>query len=190
MYKQENNVISCKVCPSQTKSDTNATICNSCNQSLFCPLASVKDIDINHITSYPSSIDATRFEDILLKNMFSIENTAYCIAISSLFRILMVIMIVSLILLIIDMLKFFSKSHRHRALIKKKLFSTNRCYGGRRIMDWKLNIIFIICSSYICFFFYSVMNMLIFILLKNLMNQLWLVREIFEIYNSIQVLNF
>jgi hypothetical protein len=128
MYKQENNVISCKVCPPQTKIDTNAAIRNSCNQSLFCPLASVKDIDTIHITSYSSLVDATRFEDILLTNMFSIENTEHCIDISSLFWILMVIMIVSLILLIIDILKFFSKSHRHRALIKKKLFSTNRCY--------------------------------------------------------------
>jgi hypothetical protein len=125
MYKEEENIIPCKICPPKTMSQENSTICYSCNQSLFCPLGSVDEsniddmIDIHENTSYPQSPDLTQFEDILLKNMFLIKTSSRCILISPLFWTLMVISIVILILIIIGILKFFPKSYRHRTVIKQ-----------------------------------------------------------------------
>lgn len=193
MYKNENNIISCSVCPPKSKSSSNAIICNSCNSSSFCPLASVDDIDItnmidiHHITSYPPSYDSSRFEDVLLTNMFSIESSAHCIAISPLFWALIVVMIVSLILLIVGILKFFPKSHRHRNLIKKIFRQTDLIGEGEL---WIGGLISFSLFVLLYLLFYSVMNMLLFIQLKIQKIQLWLVIEIFEMHNLIQVLNF
>jgi hypothetical protein len=125
MYKEEENIIPCKVCPPNTKSQANSTICYPCNQTSFCPLASVDEsnitgmIDIHEKTNYPQSPDSTQFEDILLTNMFSIKTSSRCILISPLFWTLIVISIGVLVLIIIGILKFFPKSHRHRKLVKQ-----------------------------------------------------------------------
>jgi hypothetical protein len=125
MYKEEDNIIPCQICPPRTKSEANATTCHLCDQLTFCPLASVANanitdmIDIQEEPSYPHSPDSTQFEDILLTNMFSIGNSSHCIALSPLFWTLIVLSIGILILLIIGILKFFPQSHKHRTMIKQ-----------------------------------------------------------------------
>jgi len=125
MYKEEDNIIPCQICPPRTKSEANATRCHPCDQLSFCPLASVANsnitdmIDIQEEPSYPRSPDSTQFEDILLTNMFSIGNSSHCIALSPLFWTLIVLSIGILILLIIGILKFFPQSHKHRMMIKQ-----------------------------------------------------------------------
>ncbi|CAF3826863.1 unnamed protein product [Adineta steineri] len=125
MYKDEESILPCQICPTQTKSEINSTKCSSCDHSLFCPLASVEDtninsmIDIHEPTTYPRSSDSTQFEDILLANMFLIGNSTRCILISPLFWTLIVLIIVIFILLIIGVLKFFPQSHKHRIMIKQ-----------------------------------------------------------------------
>lgn len=49
MYKEEESVIPCKVCPPKTKSPENSTTCYACNQSAFCPLASVANSHIDEM---------------------------------------------------------------------------------------------------------------------------------------------
>jgi hypothetical protein len=124
MYKKEDNILPCKICPPKTKSRENSTACTPCNQSSFCPLASAGESHIDNMTdkheqtNYPRSPDSTQFEDILLRNMFSIVGTSRCILISPLFWTLVVISIGFLVLLIIQILKFFPKIHQHRKVVK------------------------------------------------------------------------
>ena len=125
MSKQENNILLCDICPPNTKSTTNSSVCNPCNPSLFCPLGSPDEIDISnmidihHIMNYPPKSNAPNYEDILLTNMFSIGNSVHCVVISPLFWMLIVILIIALFLLAVGMMKFFPSSHKHRVLIKK-----------------------------------------------------------------------
>ncbi|UJR23998.1 hypothetical protein I4U23_026964 [Adineta vaga] len=126
MYKEEDNILPCRICPTQTKSDGNATNCSACHPSSFCPLASVVDInrtdyfvDIQEELTYPKSSDSTEFEDILLTNMFLIGRSSRCILISPLFWMLIVLGIIIVILLFIGIMKFFPQSHRHRTMIKQ-----------------------------------------------------------------------
>ncbi|CAF1674672.1 unnamed protein product, partial [Adineta ricciae] len=125
MFKNEDHFLSCRICPSQTKSDGNATSCTSCHSSSFCPIGSVADInltdmiDICNELSYPQSPDSTQFEDILLTNMFLLGSSSRCIVISPLFWALIVLSIVLIILFVIGILKFFPQSHRHRTMIKE-----------------------------------------------------------------------
>ena len=125
MYKEEASIIPCQICPTKTKSRANATACTFCNQSSFCPLASAGESNIDNMkdkheeTSYPKSPDSTEFDDILLTNMFSIDSSSRCIAISPLFWALVVISLVVLTLLVLGILKFFPQCHRHRTRIKQ-----------------------------------------------------------------------
>jgi len=125
MYKEKENILPCKICPTKTKSGENSTTCFPCNQSSFCPLASAGEshiddmIDKHEKTNFPRTIGSTQYEDILLTNMFYIAASSRCILISPLFWTLIVTSIGMLVLFIIGILKFFPKSHRHRTMIKQ-----------------------------------------------------------------------
>jgi hypothetical protein len=125
MYKEKENILPCKICPTKTKSRENSTACLPCNQSSFCPLASAGEshiddmIDKHEKTNFPRTIGSTQYEDILLTNMFYITASSRCILISPLFWTLIVTSIGMLVLFIIGILKFFPKSHRHRTVIKQ-----------------------------------------------------------------------
>jgi hypothetical protein len=191
MYNEEDNILPCKICPPQTKSEANATTCSPCNQLLFCPLASVTDTNISDMMnidekpSYPKSSGSTEFEDILLSNMFSISSPSRCILISPLFWALIVISIVVLILLIIGILKFFPRIHKHRTMIKQIFRQTDFIGYGEFWIGGLMSF-----ALFLFFLSYLVMNMLIFIHLKKLKIQKWLVIKRFEILNLSPVLNF
>ncbi|CAF4112403.1 unnamed protein product, partial [Adineta steineri] len=79
----------CALCPYGTfNSGNNSVACIACNNSSFCPLGAVDNVDgeaistILQASAYPKSPDSTIFDDILLQNIFTINFSRHCLIVS------------------------------------------------------------------------------------------------------------
>ncbi|CAF1348085.1 unnamed protein product [Adineta ricciae] len=115
-YKSETSIFPCSLCPNGTKNSGGqlSISCINCSSDSFCPIGSVIDLHKSVLYSqlqasvHPRSPEVIIFDEILLQNMFSINST-YCMLISPLFWVLIVIGIVIVILIGMGILKRYVK---------------------------------------------------------------------------------
>ncbi|UJR37598.1 hypothetical protein I4U23_030295 [Adineta vaga] len=126
-YKNQSGIHDCTLCPVGTKNPGNiTTYCTPCSPNTFCPLASVNEVSqtalhtVNQAIPYPKSPESVIFDDILIRNMFSI-GPGRCLPISPLFWTLIVAGLAVTVITIMGILKFFIKNPRGgqiRSLLK------------------------------------------------------------------------
>jgi len=102
-------------------------VCTACASSAFCPLGAVAEVDSSELETisqaqvYPKSPESTIFDEILIQNMFSIGTSFHCVLVSPLFWTFAVMAMVTLILILMVVLKFWinhPKKHVWRTQIK------------------------------------------------------------------------
>ncbi|CAF1118135.1 unnamed protein product [Adineta ricciae] len=126
-YKNQSGIHDCTLCPAGTRNPGNvSTFCIPCSPNTFCPLASANEVSqtalqtVNQAIPYPKSPESVIFDEILIQNMFSI-GSGRCLQISPLFWTLVVAGLAVLVILIMGILKFFTKDprgERVRSLLK------------------------------------------------------------------------
>ena len=92
-YKNTSDFGPCTICPSETKNQGNkpSTKCDPCTSTSFCPPGSVGNLFLGNYSSYtqtylyPDSPDMTNYDDILMQNIFNIEDNRQCLVMSPLF---------------------------------------------------------------------------------------------------------
>jgi len=119
-YKNQSGIQDCTLCPTGTRNPGNFTIvCIPCSPNSFCPLASVNEVPQSALETviqaipYPKSPDSAIFDEILIENMFSI-GSGRCLFISPLFWTLIVSGLALTVLIIMGILKYFTKNPRGR----------------------------------------------------------------------------
>jgi hypothetical protein len=118
----------CKPCPEGTfrSSSINITAgCIPCNVTeSFCPLAAVAEVpssylnQISQATAFPRSPDLTRFEDILLLNMFNTNFKLSCLATTPFFWTLTMLGIAAVIIITMASLQLTGKCENFRATME------------------------------------------------------------------------
>jgi hypothetical protein len=118
----------CKACPAGTfrSSSINITAgCIPCNVTgYFCPLAAVAEVPLSYLNqisqaaAFPISPDLTRFEDILLLNMFNTNFKASCLATTPFFWMLIMLGVAVVILVTMAILQMTGKCENFRATIE------------------------------------------------------------------------
>jgi hypothetical protein len=122
-YSDQYGIELCIPCPNGSYSSGGAIHCSECDSSnnAYCPYGAVAPMnydDINPVIrdeSFPDSPDGIIFEDILLQNMFTLSNqSGHCRVVSPLTWVLVVIGLALILLVIIELSTFYSRSHSHR----------------------------------------------------------------------------
>lgn len=114
----------CTPCPVGTFRSSSTNIaggCLPCNVTqYFCPLAAVAEVPLDYIkqisqaTAFPITPDLTRFEDILLLNMFNTNFKASCLATNPFFWTLLMLGVAAVILITMGILQLTGKCERFR----------------------------------------------------------------------------
>jgi hypothetical protein len=106
-YKSDTGVHPCILCSNGTRNSAVAPgiSCINCSSISFCPLGAVYEINSTLLSSlsqayaYPRSPDMDEFEGILFSNMFSLGSTGHCLAVSPIFWILMLLIMITILLI-------------------------------------------------------------------------------------------
>jgi hypothetical protein len=126
-YKMTNGIQSCSPCPTGTKNEGNNSIfCIPCANNTFCNIGSTSDLpssilsNVIQATPYPKSPENTIFDDILIKNMFTIGSSFHCIIISPIFWASVVAFIAIIVMFCMILLKLYIRhpkaSERYKML--------------------------------------------------------------------------
>ena len=119
----------CYPCLAGTMSASDGTVdCTPyecANVEAFCPLGSVINdtyddimVTVSPAYMYPRSPDSVIFDDILVKNLFTIGGSARCVPVSPIFWALLITSIALLILMAMAALKFSIRCNKYRAIVK------------------------------------------------------------------------
>ncbi|CAF2489546.1 unnamed protein product [Rotaria sp. Silwood2] len=160
-YKNQPGIHDCTLCPSGTKNPgIFSTFCVPCSSNSFCPLASVNEVPqsalqtITQALPYPKSPESATFDEILIRNMFSIES-GRCTLISPLFWTLIVGSLAIIVMIIMGFLKYFSKSplgRRIRKLVKYIFRRTDLIGEGELWVGGLASLCVIVLICFACIF--------------------------------------
>ncbi|CAF1361317.1 unnamed protein product [Adineta ricciae] len=124
-YKSTRGLVPCTICPTMTRSSSarglmNKMNCIACSSDSFCPLASISDLNTSFIQSasqayaYPTSSASSSFDDILMQNTFTLDNsTRRCLLISPLFWSLIILIVPCIVLIIMGGLSYLPARKKH-----------------------------------------------------------------------------
>jgi hypothetical protein len=165
-FSPQLSILPCSLCPTGTTTDglIGQSSCVPCDDDVFCSLGAASRAinlsspyleNVNQVYAYPESPQSTRFDNILIQNMFVIHaaSSQHCLLVSPLFWALIVILFGIVVWLVMFLLKHCVENPRGeiiRQFFKRVLKKTDLIGEGEFVIGglFSFAIIVLIVFAY------------------------------------------
>lgn len=160
-YKNISGIGPCMICPTGTKNSGKSNlVCNPCKSSSFCPLGASNEINLSDYMSYnqtfvyPQSPTVDDYDDLLIRNFFTIETSMDCMIRLPLFWTFVAITISFLIWLVMLVIKIRQSTvaYHHRQRLKRFLKQIDLIGEGERLVGGLATLVILTIIIYSCWF--------------------------------------
>ena len=166
-YKNISDIGPCKICPTGTKNSGKSNlVCKPCKSSSFCPPGATNEVNLSHFPSYnqtfvyPQSPTVDDYDDLLIRNFFTIETSMHCIIRLPLFWTFVAVTISFLIWLLMLVIKMRQSTvaYNHRERLKRLLKQMDLIGEGERLVGGLATLVILTIIIYSSWFANDYLN--------------------------------